>query len=61
VKAFLKDGSLGVNVDLGTWHMALLPLASERCMVSIQDEHADEDLRGCAFEEMLNVMIEVVL
>jgi ureidoglycolate hydrolase len=61
VEAFINNGNLGVNIDLGTWHMARLPLASERCMVNIHAEHADEDIQGRAFEEMFNILIEVVL
>ena len=41
--------------------MALLPLASEMRMVNIQDEHAREDIEERAFEEMFNILIEVVL
>ncbi len=53
VKAFINDGSLGVNSDLGTWHMALLPLASEMRMVNIQGDHAGEDIEERAFIEVV--------
>ena len=43
VKAFINDGTCGVNIDLGTWHMALLPLGPEMNMVNIQGEHSGED------------------
>ena len=29
VKAFINDGSYGINIDLGTWHMVPLPLCPE--------------------------------
>jgi ureidoglycolate hydrolase len=61
VKAFINDGSFGVNIDLGTWHMALLPLGSEMCMVNIQGEHASDDIEERSLEEALNTVIEVVL
>ena len=61
VKAFINDGSYGVNIDLGTWHMALLPLGSEMSMVNIQGEHAGEDTEERSFEEAFDTVIEVVL
>ena len=61
VKAFIDDGSYGVNIDLGTWHMALLPLGAEMTMVNIQGEHSGADTDECSFEETLNTVIEIVL
>jgi ureidoglycolate hydrolase len=61
VKAFIDDGSYGVNIDLGTWHMALLPLGSEMSMVNIQGEHSGADTDERSFEETLNTVIEIVL
>jgi ureidoglycolate lyase len=61
VRAFINDGSCGVNIDLGTWHMALLPLGREISMVNIQGEHAGEDTEERSFEEKFDTVIEVVL
>jgi ureidoglycolate hydrolase len=61
VKAFINDGTCGVNIDLGTWHMALLPLGAEMTMVNIQGEHSGADTDERSFEETLNMVIEVVL
>jgi ureidoglycolate lyase len=61
VKAFIDDGSYGVNIDLGTWHMALLPLGSEMSMVNIQGKHSGADTDERSFEETLNTVIEIVL
>jgi ureidoglycolate lyase len=61
VKAFIDDGSYGVNIDLGTWHMALLPLGYEISMVNIQGEHSGADTDERSFEETLNTVIEIVL
>ena len=58
---FINDGSFGVNIDLGTWHMALLPLGSEMRMVNVQGEHAGPDIEERSFEETSNTVIEVVL
>ncbi len=61
VKAFIDDGSYGVNIDLGTWHMALLPLGSEISLVNIQGEHSGADTDERSFEETLNTVIAIVL
>jgi ureidoglycolate hydrolase len=61
VKAFINDGSCGINIDLGTWHMALLPLGPEMSMVNIQGEHSGEDTEERSFEEKFDTVIEVVL
>jgi ureidoglycolate hydrolase len=61
VRAFINDGSYGVNIDLGTWHTALLPLGPEVRMVNIQGEHSAEDTEERSFEETFDTVIEVVL
>jgi len=61
VKAFINDGSCGINLDLGTWHMALLPLGPKMTMVNIQGEHSGEDTEERSFPEKFDTVIEVVL
>jgi ureidoglycolate lyase len=61
VKAFINDGSFGVNLALGTWHMAPLPLGADVCVVTIQGEHASADLEECWFESRFSTIMEVVL
>jgi ureidoglycolate hydrolase len=61
VKAFINDGSFGVNIDLGTWHMTLLPLGADMRMVTVQGEHAGADIEERSFEEAFHTVIEVVL
>jgi ureidoglycolate hydrolase len=61
VRAFINDGSCGVNVDLGTWHTALMPLGPEVCMVNIQGEHSAADTEERLFETTFDTVIEVVL
>jgi ureidoglycolate hydrolase len=61
VKVFINDGSVGVNIDFGTWHMTLLPLGSDMRMVNVQGEHAGADIEERSFEETFNTVIEVVL
>jgi ureidoglycolate hydrolase len=61
VKAFINDGSSGINIGLGTWHMALLPLGPKMSMVNIQGEHSWEDTEERSFLEKFDTVIEVVL
>jgi ureidoglycolate lyase len=61
VRAFINDGSCGVNIDLGTWHMALLPLGPEMSMVTIQGEHSGEDTEERSFEETFATVLEIIL
>jgi ureidoglycolate lyase len=61
VRAFINDGSCGVNFELGTWHTALLPLGPEMSMVNIQGEHSGEDTEERSFEEAFETVIQVVL
>jgi ureidoglycolate lyase len=61
VRAFINDGSYGVNIDLGTWHMALLPLGPEISMVNVQGEHAGEDTEERSFEEAFDTVLEIIL
>jgi ureidoglycolate lyase len=61
VRAFINDGSYGVNIDLGTWHTALLPLGPEVHMVNIQGENSAEDTEERSFEATFDTVFEVVL
>jgi ureidoglycolate lyase len=61
IRAFINDGSCGVNIDLGTWHMAPLPLGPEVSVVNIQGEHSGEDTEERSFEQQFDTVIEVVL
>jgi ureidoglycolate lyase len=61
VKAFINDGSWGINIDLGTWHMVPLPMGPEINLVNIQGEHSGEDTEERSFEDEFDTIIEVVL
>jgi ureidoglycolate hydrolase len=61
VKVFINDGSCGINIGLGTWHMAPLPLGPKMSVVNIQGEHAWEDTEERSFSEKFDTVIEVVL
>ena len=61
VKAFINDGSCGTNIDLGTWHMAPLPLGLEMSVVNIQGERSGEDTEERSIETQFDTAIEIVL
>jgi len=61
VKAFINDGSYGVNIDLGTWHTAPLPLGAELNLVNIQGERSGEDTEERSFQDAFDAIIEIVL
>jgi len=61
VKAFINDGSYGINIDLGTWHMVPLPLGSEVNLVNIQGERSGEDIEERSFQDTFDAIIEIVL
>jgi ureidoglycolate lyase len=61
VKAFLCDGSVGVNIGLRTWHQALLPIGSEMHMVNVQGINSGKDTYTCDFEKMFGTVIEITL
>jgi ureidoglycolate lyase len=61
VRAFLCDGSVGINIALHTWHQALLPIGSEMKMVNIQGVNSEHDTHACNFQQDLNAIVEIVL
>ena len=48
-------------LDLGTWHMAPLPLGPEVSLVNIQGEHSGGDTEERSFEEKFDTALEVIL
>jgi ureidoglycolate lyase len=61
VKAFICDGSVGINLGLKTWHQALLPLGPEMKMLNVQGVNSSEDTYAVDFEEKLDAVLEVTL
>ena len=61
VRAFLCDGSVGINIGLNTWHQALLPLGPEMKMVNLQGVNSTEDTHTCDFQSRFDTVIEVTL
>jgi ureidoglycolate lyase len=61
VRAFLCDGSAGINIALHTWHQALLPIGAEMKMVNIQGVNSEHDTYPCNFQQDLNAAVEIIL
>lgn len=61
IKAFLCDGSVGINIGLCTWHQALLPIGAEMNMVNIQGVNSTQDTQMCDFKQDLDAVVEVIL
>ena len=61
VKAFICDGSVGINLGLQTWHQALLPLGPEMKMVNVQGVNSRDDTYQVNFEDELNAIVEIKL
>ncbi len=61
VKAFLCDGSVGINIGLGTWHQALLPIGSDMKMVNVQGVNSAKDTHVCHFDKTFDTVIEITL
>ena len=61
IKAFVCDGSVGINLGLRTWHQALLPLGPEMKMVNVQGVNSGDDTYQVDFEDSLNATVEIIL
>jgi ureidoglycolate lyase len=61
IKAFISDGSTGINIGLKTWHQALLPLGPEMKMLNVQGVHSSKDTYVCDFEATFNTVVEISL
>lgn len=61
IKAFLCDGSVGINIGLQTWHQALLPLGPDLKMVNVQGVHSENDTYTCNFQHTFDSVVEISL
>lgn len=61
VRAFVCDGSAGVNLALGTWHWGPYPLTDHVDLVNVQGKGFANDNEVAHLERDLGVVIEVVL
>ena len=62
IRAFVCDGSLGVNLALGTWHEGPFPLGPHVDLVNVQGRHVIENDNEVAHVERdLGYRVEIVL
>lgn len=61
IKAFLCDGSVGINIGLKTWHQALLPIGPEMNMVNVQGVNSTKDTHVCDFQKTFDAVVEISL
>jgi len=61
VRAFILDGSAGVNLALRTWHWGPYPLSDYVDLVNVQGKYFDTDNEIAYIERDLGVVVEVVL
>ena len=61
VRAFVCDGTAGVNLSLGTWHWGPYPLTDHVDLVNLQGEGFANDNEVAHLERDLGVVVEVVL
>jgi len=61
VKAFVCDGSAGVNLALGTWHWGPYPLLSHVDLVNVQGAGFANDNEIAYLERDLDVVVETLL
>ena len=61
VKAFICDGSTGINLGLKTWHQALLPLGPDMKMLNVQGANSTEDTARVDFEKEVGAVLEITL
>jgi ureidoglycolate lyase len=62
VRAFVCDGSLGINLALGTWHAGPYPLGPHVDLVNVQGRHVlANDVEEAHVERDLGVVLDVAL
>ncbi|HEY2431012.1 MAG TPA: ureidoglycolate lyase [Acidimicrobiales bacterium] len=61
VRAFICDGSAGVNLAIGTWHWGPYPITDLVDLVNVQGKYFDTDNEIAYLERDHGVVIEVVL
>jgi len=61
VRAFVCDGTAGVNLSIGTWHWGPYPIADRVDLVNLQGAGFADDNEIAHLERDLGLAIEVVL
>ena len=61
LRAFVMDGSSGINLALGVWHEGPFALADRVDLVNVQGRHVEDDNEVAYLERDLGVVVEVKL
>jgi ureidoglycolate hydrolase len=61
VRAFVCDGSAGVNLALRTWHWGPYPLTDYVDLVNVQGKFFETDNEIAYLERDLGVVVEITL
>ena len=61
LRAFVMDGSSGINLGLGVWHEGPFALADRVDLVNVQGRHVEDDNEVAYLERDLGVVVEVKL
>lgn len=61
LRAFICDGTLGVNLARGTWHEGPFPLMERVDLVNLQGHHVEDDNEVAYLERDLQVIVDVAL
>jgi ureidoglycolate lyase len=62
LRAFVCDGSLGINLALGTWHQGPFPLGPHVDLVNVQGRHVlERDNEVAYLERDLGAVVDVAL
>jgi ureidoglycolate lyase len=62
LRAFVCDGSAGINLALGTWHAGPYPLTDHVDLVNVQGKHVlEDDVEEAHLERDLGVVVTISL
>jgi ureidoglycolate hydrolase len=61
VRAFVMDGTVGINLALGTWHWGPYPIMEHVDLVNVQGRNFADDNEVAHLERDLGVVVEVRL
>ncbi|MDA0367849.1 MAG: ureidoglycolate lyase [Proteobacteria bacterium] len=62
VRAFVLDGSMGINLHPGTWHWTPFPLDDQSdFIILVRESVAEDDLNFIDLEKRLNARVQILL
>lgn len=61
LRAFLADGSVGINIGIDVWHEGAYPIVNEVDLVNLQGSGHPEDTEMVELDRLLGVVIQIRL